>query len=45
MINVSAFNEYDVQLALALDLYIEDKDNDGTILADEAIADILTDLK
>ena len=43
--NTSAFTKYHVQLALALKIYVSDKDNEGASLTDETITRILTDLK
>ncbi len=43
--NTCAFTKYHVQLALALKLYVEDKDNEGATLPDKTITEILTDLK
>ena len=43
--NASTFTKYHVQLALALKLYVTDRDNDGAPLPDQTISDILTDLK
>ena len=42
--NACAFTKYHVQLALALKLYVKDKDNDGATLPDQTISDLLTDL-
>ena len=43
--NACAFTKYHVQLALALKLYVTDKDNDGATLPDQTISAILTDVK
>ncbi len=43
--NACAFTKYHVQLALALKLYVTDRDNDGATLTDQTVSAILTDLK
>ena len=42
--NACAFTKYHVQLALALKLYVTDRDNNGATLSDEIISEFLTDL-
>ena len=43
--NACAFTKYHVQLALALKLYVKDRDNDGASLSDQTISEFLTDLR